>query len=154
MLPFFPVLRIHDILVWIRIRIWIRGSMPLTNGSESGSGSCYFRHWPSRCQQKTNFLIFFCCFLLFKGTFTSFFKDKKLKESQNRRNQGFSCYFWMMTKGSIPQTGSGSATLLPSLFSHTLLTEESAALGLPDFPVENLAACLHIMSQGCPLHLL
>ncbi len=26
------------------------GSMPLTNGS----GSCYFRHWPSRCQQKTN----------------------------------------------------------------------------------------------------
>jgi hypothetical protein len=33
------LLRIHDILVWIRI--WIRGSMPLTNGS--GSGSCYFR---------------------------------------------------------------------------------------------------------------
>ena len=31
-----PVLRIHDILVWIRIR----GSMPLTNGS----GSFYFRH--------------------------------------------------------------------------------------------------------------
>jgi hypothetical protein len=28
------VLRIHDILVWIRMR----GSMPLTNGS----GSCYF----------------------------------------------------------------------------------------------------------------
>jgi hypothetical protein len=36
------MLRIHDILVWIRIRIWIwiRGSMPLTNGS--GSGSCFF----------------------------------------------------------------------------------------------------------------
>jgi hypothetical protein len=32
------VLRIHDILGWVRIRI--RGSMPLTNGS----GSCYFRH--------------------------------------------------------------------------------------------------------------
>jgi hypothetical protein len=31
------VFRIHDILGWIRIR----GSMPLTNGS--GSGSCY-RH--------------------------------------------------------------------------------------------------------------
>jgi hypothetical protein len=31
-----PVLRIRDILGWIRIR----GSMPLTNGS----GSCYFRH--------------------------------------------------------------------------------------------------------------
>jgi hypothetical protein len=35
-----PVLRIHDILVWIRIR----GTMPLTNGSGCGSGSCYFRH--------------------------------------------------------------------------------------------------------------
>jgi hypothetical protein len=35
------VLRIHDILVWI----WIRGSMPLTNGSGFGSGSCYFRQW-------------------------------------------------------------------------------------------------------------
>jgi hypothetical protein len=32
---FGPVLRIHDILGWIRIRIWIRGSMPLTNGSGS-----------------------------------------------------------------------------------------------------------------------
>ncbi len=31
------VLRTHDILVWIRIRI--RGSMPLTNGSGFGSGS-------------------------------------------------------------------------------------------------------------------
>ncbi len=45
------VLRIHVILVWIRIG----GSMPLTNGS----GSCYFRHWPSTCQQKTIFLQFF-----------------------------------------------------------------------------------------------
>ncbi len=37
-----PVSQIHDILVWIRIRIWIRGSMPLTNGSGCGSGSCSF----------------------------------------------------------------------------------------------------------------
>jgi hypothetical protein len=41
------VLRIQDILVWIRIRIWIRGSMPLPIGSGfgsgCGSGSCYFR---------------------------------------------------------------------------------------------------------------
>jgi hypothetical protein len=42
------VFRIHDFFVWIRIRI--SGSMPLTNGS--GSGSCYFRYWPSRRQQK------------------------------------------------------------------------------------------------------
>ena len=66
-----PVFRIHDILVWIRIR----GSMPLTNGS----GSCYFRHRPSRCQQKTNFLFYFFCLLLFEDTFTSFFKDKMSK---------------------------------------------------------------------------
>jgi hypothetical protein len=32
---FLAVFRIHDILVWIRIR----GSMPLTNGSGSGFGS-------------------------------------------------------------------------------------------------------------------
>ncbi len=44
------VFRIHDILVWIRIG----ESMPLTYGSGCGSGSCYFRHWPSRRQQKTN----------------------------------------------------------------------------------------------------
>ncbi len=46
-----------------------------------GSGSCYFRHWPSRGQQKTNFLQNFFCLLLFEGTFTSFFKDKKFKRS-------------------------------------------------------------------------
>ena len=55
----FAVFRIHDILVWIRIRI--RGSMPLTNGS----GSCYFRHWPSRCQQKTNFFTQFFLLVTF-----------------------------------------------------------------------------------------
>ncbi len=38
-----PTLRIHEILVWIRIS----GSIPLTNGS----GPCYFRHLPSRSQQ-------------------------------------------------------------------------------------------------------
>ena len=43
---FKAVLRIHDIL----LRIRISGYRPLTYGS----GSCYFRHWPSRRQQKTN----------------------------------------------------------------------------------------------------
>jgi hypothetical protein len=33
------VFRIHDILVWIRIRI--RGCMPLINGSEPGSGRLF-----------------------------------------------------------------------------------------------------------------
>ncbi len=52
------------------------GSMPLTNGSESGFGSrsCYFRHWPSRRQQ-------ILLILLFEGIFTSFFNDKKYKRS-------------------------------------------------------------------------
>ncbi len=75
--------RIHDILVWIRIRI--RGSMSLTYGSGFGSGFCYFRHWPSRCQQKTNFFNEKFCLLLFEGTFTSFFKDKKTKRNHTGR---------------------------------------------------------------------
>jgi hypothetical protein len=34
-------------------------------------------------------------YLLFEGTFTSFFKDKKVKKKpQNSRNQGFSYYFY------------------------------------------------------------
>ncbi len=55
-----PVLRIHGILVWIRIRN--RGSI-----------------WPSRCEQKTIFCKQFFYLLLFDGTFTSFFKDKGSK---------------------------------------------------------------------------
>ncbi len=74
------VLRIHDILVWIRIRI--RGSMPLTNGSGSGcgSGSFYFHHWPSRCQQKNNLKKNFSAYYFLK-VLTSFFKCEKSKRS-------------------------------------------------------------------------
>ena len=98
------MLWIRDILGWIRIR----GSMP--------------RHWPSRCQQKTNFLtqFFLLTVLLFEGTFTvhHFSKIKSQKESQNSRNQGFSYYFCMMIEGSgsgsIPLTsGSGSGSGRP-----------------------------------------
>ncbi len=49
--PSRPVFRIHDILVWIRIRV----AMPLT----------------------TVMKVFAYYFLSFEGTFTSFFKDKK-----------------------------------------------------------------------------
>ncbi len=35
----------------------------------------------------------FCCILLFKSTVTSFYQDKKSKNSQNNRNQDFSDYF-------------------------------------------------------------
>ncbi len=65
-----PVLRIHDILVWIRIRI--RGSMPLTNGF------CYFCHWRSRYQQKTIFLKIFSAYCFLK-VHLHHFKDKKSK---------------------------------------------------------------------------
>jgi hypothetical protein len=40
---FKAVLRIHDIFVWIQIRI--RGFMPLTNGSGCGPGSFYFEYF-------------------------------------------------------------------------------------------------------------
>jgi hypothetical protein len=89
--------RIHDILVWIRIL----GTMPLTNGS--GSGSCYFL-------TKTNLKKRFFCLLLFEGIFTSFFKDKKVqKKSQKIRNQGFSCNFCLMIEG--PRSGGGSGSI-------------------------------------------
>jgi hypothetical protein len=49
------------------------------------------------------------CLLLFECTFTSFFKEKIQKESQNSRNQGFSYYFCMIIEGS--ESGSGSIPL-------------------------------------------
>ncbi len=61
------MLRIREILVRIRIR----GSGHLTNGS----GSSCFCLWPSR--QLNVF-----CLLIFEATFTSFFKDKKRWRSQ------------------------------------------------------------------------
>ena len=80
-------------------------SMPLTNGS----GSCFFRHWPSRCQQKQFFFKHLFCLLLFEGTvhLHNIPKIRSQKESQNSRNQGFSYYFCMMIEGS----GSGSIPL-------------------------------------------
>jgi hypothetical protein len=86
-------------LLWTRIRI--RGSMPLTNGS--GSGYCYFHHWPSRPQQKTDFLKSFLVNYFLKVHLHHFSKIKSQKE-QNSRNQGFSFYFCLMIEGS----GSGT----------------------------------------------
>ncbi len=82
---FVAVPRIHDILVWIRI--WIRGSMPRTNGS----GSCYFRHLPSRCQQETKKKKFFCL-LLFVGRVVHlhhFSKTKSQKEVIKQKESRF-----------------------------------------------------------------
>ncbi len=62
----------------ILVRIRIRGSVPLANGS----GSWYFRQWPSRWQLKINFFPTFFCLLLFEATFTSFFIGKKSHRSR------------------------------------------------------------------------
>jgi hypothetical protein len=77
------------------------------------SGSCYFLHWPSRCQQKTTviFNTIFSAYYFLKVHLHHFSKIKSQKEPQNSRNQGFSYYFCMMIEGSgsIPLTrGSGS----------------------------------------------
>ncbi len=94
-------MRIDDILGWIRIRI--RGSMPLTNGS----GSCYFRHWPSRCQLNKFFYTIFSAYYFLKLHLHHLSKIKSQKETQNSRNQGFSYYFC----GSGSRAGSGSGSI-------------------------------------------
>jgi hypothetical protein len=108
------VLRIHDILGWIRIRI--RGSMPLTNGSGFGSGSwiriLLFSSLTFKMPAK-NYLFntIFSAYDFLKLHLHHFSKIKIQKESQNRRNQGFSYYFCMMIEGSGSGTGSGSIPL-------------------------------------------
>jgi hypothetical protein len=62
------VLWIREMLARIRIR---------------GSGSCFFRQWLARCQQKRSFVfqsLFLLITILFDSTFTKIFKDKKSKE--------------------------------------------------------------------------
>jgi hypothetical protein len=81
---------------------------------DPGSESCYFRHWPSRCQQKNKFFhTIYSAFYFLKLHLHHFSNIKSQKESQNSRNQGFSYYFCTMIEGSgsgsIPPTsGSGS----------------------------------------------
>ncbi len=93
---FQPVFRI------ILVRIRIRGSIPLTNGS----GSFSFRQWPSRCQQKYLLKFFVCYFLKVHLHHSS--QNKSIKKSQNNRNHGFSYYFCLMIEGS--ESGSVSLT--------------------------------------------
>ena len=80
---------------------------------DPGSGSRYFRHWPSRCQQKTNFLTQFFLLITFWSYSYIIFQKLKVKESQNSRNQGFSYYFCMMIEesGSGSRAGSGSGSI-------------------------------------------
>ncbi len=113
------MLRIHDILGWIRIRI--RGSMPLTNGSGSGSWIriLLFSSLTFKMPTKNKFFnTIFSAYDFLKLHLHHFSKINIQKESQNRRNQGFSYYFCMMIagsgSGSIPLTsGSGSGSWRP-----------------------------------------
>ncbi len=102
--------RIHDILVWIRIQ----GSMPLTNGSGSGSwirillfSSLTFK-MPAK--NKSFNKIFYACYFL-KVDLQYFTKIKRQKESQNSRIQGFSYYFCMMIEGSVSGSRAGSGSI-------------------------------------------
>ncbi len=60
----------------IRIRTSDQGSVPLTNGSGSGFGSCSFDN-DLQVSTKNKFYFKFFCLLLFEDAFTPFFKDKK-----------------------------------------------------------------------------
>jgi hypothetical protein len=80
--------------IWIRIR----GSMFLTTGSGSESGSCYFRHWPSRCQQK---LIFFCfSAYFFLKVHLHHFSKKSQKEVTKQKESRF-CLLFLLHDKSI-----------------------------------------------------
>ncbi len=48
---------------------------------DPGSGSCYFRHWPLRCQQKTNFLTQFFLLITFWSYIYIIFQRQKVKKS-------------------------------------------------------------------------
>jgi hypothetical protein len=86
-----PVLRIHDILVSIRIR----GSMPLTYGSGFGS---YFQD----ANKKQICLKRFSAYYFLKVHLHHFSKIKSEKKSQNSWNEGFSHYFCLMIEGPDP----------------------------------------------------
>ncbi len=98
-------MRIHDILVWIRIR----GSMPVTNGSGSGFGSgsliriLLFLSLTFKMPTKTVLFFHFSVYYFLEVHLHHFSKIKSQKESQNSRNQDFSSYFCMMIEG--PESG-------------------------------------------------
>ncbi len=83
------MLRIHDILVWIRILLF---------------SSLSFKTPTKNLFVKTVFLYI----TFFKLHLHHFSKIKSQKKSQNSRNQGFPYYFWWIREGS----GSGAGSKL------------------------------------------
>ncbi len=96
------------IFAWLLVRIRTRGSVPLTNRS----GSCYFRPWPLRCQQKTILFLSFSASYLLKVHLHYFYK------LQNKMNQGFSYYFCLTIEGSRSGARAGSVPLTNGPVSH------------------------------------
>jgi hypothetical protein len=92
------VLRIHDILGWIRIQILDPDPAFFVIDLQDASKKLIFLH------------NFFCLFQ-FMLHLHHFSKLKSQKESQNSRNQGFSNYFCTMIEGSGSRAGSGSIPL-------------------------------------------
>jgi hypothetical protein len=78
-------LQIREILTRIRIH----GSIPLTNGSGSGCGSCYLHPGPSWRQQK---IIIITLLITFWRYIHNIFKDKVIKKSKNSRIQGINVF--------------------------------------------------------------
>ncbi len=110
---FQAVLRIHDILVWIRIRILIRILDP---------NSAIFVIDLQDANKKLIFYLIFSAYYFLKVHLHLFSKIKSQKESQNSRNLGFSYYFCMMIEGSrsgsIPLTnGSGGSRRPKNMWS-------------------------------------
>ncbi len=87
-------------LCWGSVTFWYgpdprTHTMPLTNGFVSGSGSCYFRQWPSRWQRKIKFLPgtkFFKNYFL-KLHLRTFFKNKSHKEVTIKEEWRYSLQF-------------------------------------------------------------
>ncbi len=86
----FAVLRIHEILVRIRMRI--RGSIP-------GSGSRYFRQWSSKHQQN------FCYYYFLKVLVHHFSKFKRHKKSH--KTVGINVFFLFLLDDRSFRAGDG-----------------------------------------------
>jgi hypothetical protein len=80
--------------------------------------ACYFHHWPSRRQQKTNFFEKVFLHIIFVCTFPSFFKDKRKKSHKTVEIKDFLTifaewekdpdpdpYLWLMDPDPDPDPG-------------------------------------------------
>ncbi len=86
--------RIHEILVWIRIRILLFSSLTFKMPAKN-----------------LFFSIIFSAYYFLKVHLHHFSKIKSQKEPQNSRNQGFSYYFCMMIEGSGSGSRAGSGSI-------------------------------------------